>query len=81
MPQAKQAKILIVDDDRRLRTLLERYLNEQHRYGSGLGLIIVQRIAKLHNAELTLRNQQQGGAEVTLMLSAYSEPGLPQTLA
>ena len=56
-------------------------LNEQHRYGSGLGLLIVQRIAKLHNAELTLRNQQQGGAEVTLMLSAYSEPGLPQTLA
>ena len=36
MPQAKQAKILIVDDDRRLRSLLERYLSEQGFAVSGV---------------------------------------------
>ena len=56
-------------------------LSEQHSYSSGLGLLIVQRIAHLHGAKLSLRNHQQGGAEVVLALSAYSEPGLPQTLA
>jgi signal transduction histidine kinase len=53
-------------------------LSEQHRFGSGLGLLIVQRIAHLHGAKLLLRNNQQGGAEVVLALSAYSDPGLPQ---
>jgi len=56
-------------------------LSEQHRYGSGLGLLIVQRIAHLHSAKLLLRNNKQGGAEVILALSAYSDPELPQPLA
>jgi two-component system osmolarity sensor histidine kinase EnvZ len=43
--------------------------------GNGLGLLIVQRIAQLHGAELTLRNGKQGGAEVIVRLDAYSETG------
>jgi len=39
--------------------------------GSGLGLTIVQRIAQLHHAELTLRNKPQGGAEIILGMTAY----------
>ena len=53
-------------------------LTEHRGHGSGLGLLIVQRIAKLHNAQLTLRNHQQGGAEIILTLSAYSDPGSTQ---
>jgi two-component system osmolarity sensor histidine kinase EnvZ len=40
---------------------------------SGLGLHIVQRIAKLHNADLKLFNGKQGGAEVVVTLQPYSE--------
>jgi len=50
-------------------------LNEHQAYGNGLGLLIVQRLAQLHNAELTLRNNKQGGAEIIISLNAYSEPG------
>ncbi len=39
--------------------------------GNGLGLRIVQQIAKLHEGELTLRNRPEGGAEVILSLKAY----------
>ena len=34
----------------------------------GLGLLIIQRIAKMHNAEVTFRNRPEGGAETTLRL-------------
>ena len=45
-------------------------LTEQPCHGNGLGLIIVQRIAQLHEAELTLGNNTQGGAEITLSIPA-----------
>jgi two-component system phosphate regulon response regulator OmpR len=43
-----QANILIVDDDRRLRTLLERYLNEQDLAVSGVddGLQLAQKLER-----------------------------------
>ena len=40
---------------------------------SGLGLRIVQLIAKIHAAELTLRNKPEGGAEVILTLNPYKQ--------
>jgi len=46
-------------------------LTEQPLHGNGLGLIIVQRIAQLHDAELTLGNNTHGGAEITLSMPAY----------
>lgn len=47
--------------------------SEPQHYGSGLGLLIVQRIAQLHGAELTLRNNPLGGAEIILSLDACLE--------
>jgi two-component system, OmpR family, osmolarity sensor histidine kinase EnvZ len=47
---------------------------EPQGYGNGLGLLIVQRLAQLHNAELTLRNSKQGGAEIVVSLNAFSMP-------
>jgi two-component system osmolarity sensor histidine kinase EnvZ len=38
--------------------------------GNGLGLRIVQQIAKLHEGKLTLRNKSEGGAEIILSLKA-----------
>jgi len=46
-------------------------LTEQPLHGNGLGLIIVQRIAQLHEAELTLGNNAQGGAEIILSMPTY----------
>ncbi len=46
-------------------------LAEQPLYGNGLGLVIVQRIAQLHKAELTLGNNAQGGAEIILSMPTY----------
>ncbi len=46
-------------------------LNLEHNELNGLGLRIVQLIAKLHEAELILRNKPEGGAEVVLILSTY----------
>jgi len=46
-------------------------LAEQQLHGNGLGLVIVQRIAQLHEAELTLGNNAQGGAEIILSMPAY----------
>ncbi len=48
-------------------------LTEQPLHGNGLGLVIVRRIAQLHEAELTLGNNTQGGAEITLSMPAYLE--------
>ena len=45
-------------------------LTEQPCHGNGLGLIIVQRIAQLHEAELILGNNAQGGAEIILSIPA-----------
>ncbi|MEI6334551.1 MAG: ATP-binding protein [Methylococcaceae bacterium] len=44
---------------------------EYQGQGNGLGLTIVQRIAQLHSAELTLRNKPEGGAEIILGMPAY----------
>jgi len=38
--------------------------------GAGLGLAIVERIARLHRGELILRNRSEGGLEATLALPA-----------
>jgi two-component system, OmpR family, osmolarity sensor histidine kinase EnvZ len=46
-------------------------LAEEPLYGNGLGLVIVQRIAQLHKAELTLGNNAQGGAEIILSMPTY----------
>ena len=46
-------------------------LDNDNKTVNGLGLRIVQLIAKLHEAELTLRNKAEGGAEVLLMLKVY----------
>lgn len=43
---------------------------------NGLGLRIVQLIAKMHEAELTLRNKAEGGAEVSLKLKAFAKVGV-----
>jgi two-component system osmolarity sensor histidine kinase EnvZ len=48
--------------------------NDVQGYGSGLGLLIVQRLAQLHDAELTFRNHKQGGAEIIISLSAFQRP-------
>lgn len=40
---------------------------------NGLGLRIVQLVAKLHEAELILRNKPEGGAETILILSTFIE--------
>jgi two-component system osmolarity sensor histidine kinase EnvZ len=45
-------------------------LNLDHKHGNGLGLRIVQMIAKLHDAELLAHNKPEGGAEVILKLKA-----------
>ena len=42
---------------------------------NGLGLRIVQLIARMHDAQLTLRNKTEGGEEVTLTLKAYVDLG------
>ena len=46
-------------------------LTEQQLHGNGLGLVIVQHIAQLHEAKLTLGNNAQGGAEIILSMPAY----------
>ncbi len=40
--------------------------------GSGLGLRIIQRIAKMHDAKLTLRDHPKGGAEIILSLKVHT---------
>ena len=47
-------------------------LRSEQGIGVGLGLLIIQRIAKMHDAKLTLRNNPKGGAEIILSLKAYS---------
>lgn len=49
-------------------------LNDPRGYGNGLGLLIVQRLAQLHDVELTLRNNKQGGAEIIMSLGTYQGP-------
>lgn len=46
-------------------------LSIEQGVGSGLGLRIMQRAAKMHDAKLTLRNNPRGGADVILSLKAY----------
>lgn len=46
-------------------------LTEQQLHGNGLGLVIVQHIARLHEAELTLGNNAQGDAVIILSMPAY----------
>ncbi len=48
-------------------------LNKDQPSLNGLGLRIVQLIAKMHEADLTLRNKPDGGAEVILTLKAFSK--------
>jgi two-component system osmolarity sensor histidine kinase EnvZ len=48
-------------------------VNDTQIYGNGLGLRIVQRLAQLHDAELTLRNTPQGGAEIIMCLNVYPD--------
>lgn len=43
--------------------------------GAGLGLAIVERIARLHRGELILRNREGGGLEATLSLPAEPVAG------
>jgi two-component system osmolarity sensor histidine kinase EnvZ len=50
-------------------------LDRDNKAANGLGLRIVQLIAKLHEAELTLRNKSEGGAEVLLTLKAFTSVG------
>jgi two-component system osmolarity sensor histidine kinase EnvZ len=47
-------------------------LDFDRKHGNGLGLRIVQMIAKLHDAELLAHNKPEGGAEVILKLRACS---------
>lgn len=46
-------------------------LDLEHKLLNGLGLRIVQLIAKLHEAELILRNKPEGGAEAILKLGTF----------
>ncbi|MEI6334550.1 MAG: ATP-binding protein [Methylococcaceae bacterium] len=46
-------------------------LTEQPLHGNGLGLVIVRRIAQLHEAELILGNNAEGGSEIILSMPAY----------
>jgi signal transduction histidine kinase len=48
-------------------------LDFDRKHGNGLGLRIVQMIAKLHDAELLAHNKPEGGAEVILKLRACSD--------
>ena len=50
-------------------------LSVDHDTVNGLGLRIVQLIARMHEAQLTLGNKLEGGAEVTLTLKAYADLG------
>ena len=50
-------------------------LDRDNKAVNGLGLRIVQLIAKLHEAELTLRNRSEGGAEVLLTLKTFTSVG------
>ena len=50
-------------------------LSVDHDTVNGLGLRIVQLIANMHEAQLTLRNKLEGGAEVTLTLKAHVDLG------
>ncbi len=56
-------------------------LSVNHDTVNGLGLRIVQLIARMHEAQLTLRNKLEGGAEVTLTLKVYNSlpPHSPNT--
>lgn len=47
------------------------YLDRENKLVNGLGLRIVQLIANMHEAELTLLNKAEGGAEVILKLKEY----------
>jgi two-component system osmolarity sensor histidine kinase EnvZ len=49
--------------------------NIGHSAVNGLGLRIVQLIANMHEADLTLGNKLEGGAEVKLTLKAYIDLG------
>lgn len=42
--------------------------NNERRKGSGLGLVFVQEVAKLHNGNVTLENASTGGAIATITL-------------
>jgi len=44
------------------------------RLGAGLGLAIVERIARLHGGALLLRNRSEGGLEAVLRLPVPQEP-------
>ena len=48
-------------------------LDLEHKTVTGLGLRIMQLVAKLHEAQLTLRNKPDGGAETILTLSTFIE--------
>jgi two-component system osmolarity sensor histidine kinase EnvZ len=44
------------------------------QHGAGLGLSIVERIARIHGGDLHLRNRQGGGLEATVTLPAVWLP-------
>ena len=50
-------------------------LDRDNKAVNGLGLRIVQLIAKLHEAELILRNKSEGGTEVLLTLKTFTSVG------
>ena len=50
-------------------------LDRDNKAFNGLGLRIVQLIAKLHEAELILRNKSEGGTEVLLTLKTFASVG------
>jgi nitrogen fixation/metabolism regulation signal transduction histidine kinase len=50
-----------------LKRQFEPYLSTKEK-GSGLGLAICQRIVHDHGGSITLRNKDEGGAEVTIVL-------------
>lgn len=45
--------------------------------GAGLGLAIVERIARLHHGQFTLANRPEGGLEATILLPFQADDGKP----
>jgi len=57
--------------------ITEPYVTTRER-GTGLGLAIAKKIAEDHSGELLLKNNTDGGASVTIVLSEIAAPDKPQ---
>ncbi|TBR17087.1 ATP-binding protein, partial [bacterium] len=49
------------------------FTTRRDRGGVGLGLTIVRNIIEMHNADISIKNRQEGGVTVTIKFKAYKK--------